>query len=309
MRAFLRLTSFTGLLVLAAGCGGPQTGDDAPKVVGASLLTKTHVFYQEMVGAMKLAAEQRDIELRIQYAEFNSQRQLEQIETFMAQGVDALLIAPTDSSGVTPVVADASARGIPVFTVDIAAKGADVVSHIASDNERGGMLIAEYLAEKLGGEGKVAIVDHPTVSSVQDRTRGFEKGLEAYPKIEIVQRVPGEGQRDKALRATQDLLSAQPNLDAIFAINDDSALGALAALEAAGRENDIIVAGFDGTPEARVAIGAGKALIVDCVQFPGKVGTTTIETIAAYFDGEDVPDEVPVEVALIDQDSLTRDAQ
>ncbi len=291
-------------LSLLAGCGGGEPGVEKPKVVGASLLTQTHVFYQDMVEAMKAEAPKHGLKLRLQYAEFDSRKQNDQMDTFIAQGVDAILVAPTDSSGIAPVIADARAKGIPVFTVDIAAHGADVVSHIASDNERGGALLAEYLGKRLGGKGKVAIIDHPTVTSVQDRTRGFEKALAEFPGMRIVQRVPGEGQRDKAMRVCQDLLQAHPDLNAIFGINDDSALGALAAVESAGLQDKIVIVGFDGTPEARDAIAAGKALKADAVQYPRKIGAKTIEIVAAHLAGEQVPVVAPVAVGLIDQASL-----
>ena len=290
---------------LVVGCGPVQdAGVDRPKVIGASLLTQTHVFYQDMVAAMKVAAKEQNLTLRVQYCEFKSKPQNDHIDTFVAQGVDAILVSPADSSGITPAIAAAQKKGIPVFTVDIAAHGANVTSHIASDNERGGELLAEYLAKMLGGKAKIAIIDHPTVTSVQDRTRGFEKVLAQYPDMTIVQRVPGEGQRDKALRAAQDLLQAQPDLDAIFGINDDSALGALAAVEAAGMEDKIVIVGFDGTPEAEETIAAGKALKADAVQYPAKIGQTTIAIIADYLGGKEVPPVVPVAVGLIDHASL-----
>jgi ribose transport system substrate-binding protein len=294
---------------LLSGCGGPSgtagngDGEGRRLVVGASLLTQTHVFYQDMVAAMQEAAQEQNLELRVQYCEFDLRRQNDQIDTFLAQRVDALLVAPADSSGIAPAIAQARSIGIPVFTVDIAAPGMEVVSHVASDNERGGQMLGEYLTTLIGNSGKVAIIDHPTVTSVQDRTRGFERALQGTD-IHIVQRVPGEGQRDRAFRAAQDLLQAQPDLDAIFGINDDSALGALAAVEGANLSDRIVILGFDGTPEAREAILAGSALKADAVQFPDRVGRQAIEVVAASLRGEQVPKEVPVEVEIIDQASL-----
>jgi len=220
--------------VLAAGCGGDKSTAAKPKVIGAALLTQTHVFYQDMVAAMQAAADKQGFKLRLQYAEFDSRKQNDQVETFIAQGVDAIIVAPNDSSGMTPVITEARAKNIPVFTADIAAHGAPVVSHIASDNEAGGRILAEYLAKRLNGKGKIAIIDHPGTASVQERVRGFEQAIAKFPEMQIVARAPGDGQRDKALRAAQDLLQAHTDLSAIFGINDDSALGALAAVEAAG---------------------------------------------------------------------------
>jgi ribose transport system substrate-binding protein len=306
MKSFKGMAGVLITLLVAAGCGsgGPSGSGEKPKVIGAAMLTQTHIFYQDLVAAMKAEAEKQGLKLQIQYAEFDSRRQNDQMDTFIAQKVDAIVVAPTDSSGITPVIAEARKRGIPVFTADIAAHGADVVCHIASDNEKGGVILAEYLAKRMNGQGKVGIVDHPMVASAQDRVRGFEQTIAKYPGMQIVQKVPGEGQRDKAMRVTQDLLQAHPDLSAIFGINDDSALGALAAVEAAGLQDKVVIVGFDGTPEARQAILAGKALKADAVQYPDQIGATTIDTVAAVLRGETVPPMKPVDVGLIDQDTL-----
>lgn len=302
---FIQVSVVVCLAFALCGCGSkPGAAPVKPKVIGAALLTQTHVFYQDMVSAMEEEAQKQGFKLRLQYAEFDSQKQINQVETFIAQGVDAIIVAPNDSSGMTPVIAAARGKNIPVFTADIAAHGAQVVSHIASDNEKGGALLAEFLAKCLNGKGKVAIIDHPTVASVQERTKGFIQTLAKYPDMQIVQKVPGEGQRDKAMRVTQDLLQAHPDLAAIFGINDDSALGALAAVESAGLQDKIVIVGFDGTPEAESAIKVGKALKADAVQYPKKIGQKTIEVIAACLRGEKVPLVVPVDVGLIDQASL-----
>jgi ribose transport system substrate-binding protein len=304
-QAMKHLSLTLSFLLVLAGCGSGGSGSaEKQKVVGVSLLTQTNVFFQDMEKAMTAEAAKKNIKLRVLYAEYDSRKQNDQLDTFIAQKVAAIVVAPTDSSGITPVIAEARRQGIPVFTADIAAKGADVVCHIASDNEKGGELLAQCLVKLLGGKGKIGIIDHPMVTSVQDRTRGFEKVLANYPDMVIVQKVPGEGQRDKAMRATQDLLQAHPEIDAIFGINDDSALGALAAVEAAGLQDKIVIVGFDGTPEARETILAGKALKADAVQYPDKIGKDTIDTVVAYLNGEKVPSLIPVDVGLIDQESL-----
>lgn len=288
------------------GTNAPQSDppEGANKVVGASLLTQSHQFYRDLVGAMEETAAEKGITLRIQYAEFNGPKQVNQLETFVQQGVDAIIVAPKDSAGIAPAIQDVQAAGIPVFTVDIAAHGVDVVSHIASDNVQGGRLIGEYLAKLLDGKGKVAIIDQPETASVQERVAGFDEALSKYPEMTVVQRAPGGGVRDKAMRAAMDVIQANPDLNAIFGINDDSALGALAALESAGLQDKVVIVGYDGTPEARETILAGKALKADTVQHPVEIGKATIETIAAYFAGEEVPKVIPVEVDVIDRESL-----
>lgn len=312
MRSQLLAIVCAFVLLCAAGCGPVKTTDTAEqpeesapaKVIGASLLTKTHVFYQDLVAAMQEAAAEHNFTLRVQYCENDGTKQNNQIETYTLQEVDAIIVSPQDSATIAPAINEAAEKGIPVFTVDIAAHDANVVSHIASDNEQGGRRIGEYLAGLLDGEGNVAIIDKPEVASVQERVRGFEQALAAYPDITIVQKVQGEGVRDKALRATADLLQAHPDIDAIFGINDDSALGALAAVEAAGLQDDIIIVGYDGTPEALEAIVTETALKADTVQYPRAIGKQAIETIAAYFQGEEVPPVVHVECGIVDAAQL-----
>ncbi len=287
-----------------AGCGQETATDGDAKVIGASLLTKTHVFFQDLSSTMEAEAKERGLTLRMQFCEFDGTKQNDQLETFILQGVDVIVVSPQDSAGIAPAIKEAQAKGIAVFTVDIAAHGAEVVSHIASDNVTGGRIIGEYLAKVLNGEGQVAIVDHPGTASVQERVAGFEEALAKHPGMIIVQKAPGEGQRDKAKRVTQDLLQRHSDLKGIFGINDDSALGALAAVETAGLQDKIVIVGYDGTPEAREAILAGKALKADTVQYPEEIGRRAIETIDAYLRGEEVEKVIPVKVGVIDQASL-----
>ena len=310
-----RFWVFLGIVLgVTLGCSpSPQQSNTAAgvpsaapkqKVIGASLLTQGHQFYRDLVKAMEEEASKQGIALRIQYAEFNGPKQINQIETFVEQGVDAIVVSPWDSAGIGPTIDEAAGKGIPVFTADIAAHNAKVTSHIASDNVMGGKLIGEYLAKTLNGKGNVAIIDNAEVASVQERVAGFEEALKAYPEIKIVQKAPGHGVRDKAMRAAQDVLQAQSDLNAVFGINDDSALGALAAVESAGLQDKIVIVGYDGTPEARDAIRAGKALKADTVQHPDEIGRKTIQTIADYFAGKQVPKIVPVSVDTIDKATL-----
>ncbi len=297
--------SITPLFFSCSGEKGTnEQGSTKQPIVGASLLTQTHVFYQDLAGAMKETADLKNIQMRIQYAEFDPRKQNDQIEMFILQGVQALVVAPTDSSGMAPIIKQAMDKKIPVFTVDIAVKDTNVICHIASDNYQGGMLLGEFLAEQLNGQGKVAIIDHPSVTSVQERVKGFETALGKYSGISIVQKVPGEGQRDKAMRSAQDLIASRSDLNAIFGINDDSALGALAAVESAGLQDKIKIVGFDATPEACNAIREGKALIADIAQFPKEIGKTASETIAEFFQGKDIPPVKYIPVKLITRETL-----
>jgi ribose transport system substrate-binding protein len=266
-------------------------------VVGVSLLTQTHAFFKDLEDGLRQEAQARGLELVIVACEMDPAKQASQIEDFVAQRVAAILLAPCDSDAVGPHLAGPERAGIPVFTADIAARSGRVVSHIASDNEQGGRLAAQALAEAIGGAGDVLIIDHPSVASVQDRVAGFVDEMQKHPGIRIVARPSSDGQRARAMAVMEDMLQVYPTLKGVFGINDDSALGATAVLNAAGR-TDIAVIGYDASEEARAAITSGGPLKADVVQNPVLIGRTAIEMIARHLQGEAVPEVVPIEVGL-----------
>lgn len=274
------------------------------KVIGVTLLTKTHAFYQDLEAGMRKAAKEAGYELAVDSAEFKASDQEKQIDNFIVQKVAAIVVCPADSASVGGAIKKANAAGIPVFTADIAAKEGDVVCHIASDNRQGGRKAGEYLAKALNGKGQVIIIDHPAVTSVQDRVAGFEEAIRNYPGIEIVEKPPAEGQRSKAREVMANKLIEYPKLAGVFGINDDSALGALAACEATKGAEKIVIVGYDATPEAREKILKGTQLKADVVQFPEKMGVVAIQTVVKYLKGEKVPRNIPIEVGIVDQASL-----
>ena len=141
------------------------------------------------------------------------------------------------------------------------------------------------------------IIHHPAVMSVIDRMRGFMEEIQKYPNIRVVGKNPGWGKRDESMQVMENFLQSVPNLAGVFAINDDTALGALAAIQAAGRAGEIVIVGYDATPEAREKIDQGL-IYADTIQFPDKIGRLTIDAIACYFAGHEVPKVVPVECGL-----------
>ena len=290
-----------GVLAVALGAAGCRGGAPARRerpLVGVTLLTQTHTFYKDLEDALRKEAASRNLDLIVDACEMDPTKQAAQIENFVAQRVDAILAAPCDSDAIAAQLASPQAAGIPVFTVDIAARGGTVVSHIASDNTQGGRLAARTLAELLNGTGAVIVIDHPEVASVQDRTRGFDEEIKKHPGITVVGRPSASGQRARAMAVMEDMLQAHGNLRGVFAINDDTALGALSVLDAAGRK-DVVIVGFDATQEAQQAIRKGGPLKADVMQYPEKLGTTAIDIIAKHLAGEQVPSSVPVEVNVV----------
>jgi ribose transport system substrate-binding protein len=297
-RAFL---AGVACALLAGSCGRPatETGQAKRKVVGVTLLTATHAFYKALEAGLREEAAAKGLDLVVVACEMDPTKQAAQIEDFVAQHVAAILAAPCDSNAIVPALSGAEKAGIPVFTADIAAHGGKIVSHVASDNVQGGRLAAQALAGFMGGKGKVLIIDHPTVASVQDRVRGFEDGLKAYPEMTIVAKPSADGQRAKATQVMEDMLQAHRDLKGVFGINDDSALGAAGVIEAAGRK-DIFVVGYDATDEAQAAIKRGGPLKADVIQYPQKIGRTAIDIIARHLAGETVPAVMAIDVGVWD---------
>jgi ribose transport system substrate-binding protein len=313
--AHLTVVAISGGLLACGGSGGATSGSGgtvaatevARPVIGVSLLTRTHPFYQDLEAGLRESAARHGYDLTVQAGEFDVARQKDQVENFIVSRVAAIILAPCDSKSIGTSIEAANRAGIPVFTADIAvlAEGVKVVSHVASDNIAGGRLAADALAKALGGRGKVAIIDHPEVESVIQRVKGFEERLAtAYPEMRVVAKLSGHGTKDMAFRTAEDILQAHGDLDGIFGINDDSALGALAAVEKAGRSGRVTIVGFDAIPEARAAIAEGK-IYADVIQQPREIGARTVDAVADYLAGRPVEPVTLIACQLFTRDSVT----
>ena len=294
-------------LALTGGCGkkaeqNSQPGSSSSFTVGVSLLTRTHPFYQDLEAGLKESATAAGYELLVTAGEFDVAKQKDQIQDFIVRKVNAIVVSPCDSKSIGTTIKAANDAGIPVFTVDIAclAEGVKIVTHVASDNIEGGRLAAQAVAQAINGSGKVAIIDHPEVESVIQRVKGFEEEIANYPEITVVAKLSGHGVKDQAFRTAEDILQANSDLAAIFGINDDSALGALAAVEKAGKQGSVKIIGFDAVPEARAAIKAGK-IYADVIQKPREIGQKAIEAIKTYAAGGVVDAKTLIPCALFTQ--------
>jgi ribose transport system substrate-binding protein len=246
---------------------------------------------------MKTEAAKYGYTVNVVDASRDNSKQQSQVEDFISQKVAAIVLTPYDSQAIGSAIVEANKAGIPVFTADIA-NGSNqgvVVAHIASDNVQGGGQAGKLMCAAVPGGGPVAILDEPEVTSVQDRVKGFKAALAACPKVTIVADIDGGGERAKASSATEDILQSHKDLKGIFGINDDSALGAAKAVEAAGLTGKIAVIGYDATPEARDAIKAGT-MYGDAIQHPDQIGAKTIDAIADSFAGKPVAKKIAVAV-------------
>ena len=277
----------------------------ADKIIGITLLKRGDIFYLDLEEAFKKEAVKNNFEVIVTSADFDLGKQIAQIEDFISRKVDAIIVCPVDSKGVGQGISEANDADIPVFTADIAAQEGNVEAHIASDNVAGGRLAGEYLAGLLKGKGKVAVINEPAVTSVLDRVQGFKEAISKFPDINLIADVNGQGVRDRSLQVTTDVLQANPDLNGIFGINDESALGALDAVQQFNRKN-IFIVGYDATPPAVDAILKDSPLKADVVQKPALIGETTIRIIKQYFEGKKIPNVVPVEVGIVDKETLKK---
>jgi len=270
------------------------------------LLTLQNPFFKVIGDSLTTEAAKAGYETLVVSADNDVARQSNQVKDFIVKRCAAIVLSPADSKSIVPVIQEANAAGIPVFTVDIPCNepGVKIVTQIATDNFSGGKEAGRAMIEALDGNGgKVGILDLKQVESCILRVKGFKEVIAEHnsksptAKIEIVAELDGGGAKDKGFKVAEDMLQAQPELRGIFAINDPSALGARAALEKAGRADQVLLVGFDGQPEGLQAIKAGK-IYADPIQFPDKMGIEIARAIIKYSEGARLPAQVLIPTAL-----------
>ena len=295
-----------GTALVLTGCKSKASGGNSTassRTIGVTLLTREDEFYRELEQGLRKAAEQHGYKIILTSGDRDLAKQQSQIDNFIVQHVDAIVVCPVDTKGIGPAIDKANAAKIPVFTADIAAQHGQVVSHVASDNIAGGQLAAAYIAKAIGDSGDVGVIGENDVQTTIDRQQGFADALKSHPKIHLVASLDGSGVRDRSLKAADDLLQAHPNVRAIFAINDESALGTLSAAQS-DKKSSLVIVGYDAAPEAQKAIAGGTQLKADVAQQPELIGQKTIDAIAQYFAGQTPPAKIAVPVKIVTADSL-----
>ncbi len=216
--------------------------------------------------------------------------QVSQMENAVTQRYAGIILGTVDAAGIVPGIEAASAAGIPVLAVDTAPAGGEIISLVQTDNVAAAKLGGEFIAERIGGKGKVLNLQGDLANQTgQARNEGLHQALDAYPDIQVIdQSTMWLGERGLAI--TENILTSDPDLVAIFAANDPPALGAVQALEAAGRD-DVVVVGFDGTEAGLQAVKDGD-LAADVLQFPAAMGTIGVDLMVRHLNGEAVPDRV-----------------
>jgi ribose transport system substrate-binding protein len=281
----------------AAPAASGAAASSGSKTIGFSVQNREAQFYQDMESGMKAEAAKYGYTVDVVDAARDNAKQQNQVEDFISKKVDAIVLTPYDSKAIGSAIVEANKAGIPVFTADIANASSQgtVVSHIASDNVQGGAQAGKLMCAAVKS-GPVAILDEPEVTSVQDRVKGFKQALASgCPGVTVVADIDGGGERAKASSSMEDILQSHKDLKGVFGINDDSALGAAKAIEAAGKKGVVAVIGYDATPEARTAI-AGGSMYGDAIQHPDQIGAKTIDAIHDSFGGTKPQPKIAVAV-------------
>ena len=271
------------MLMLLLGCTRSEK-----KVVGVVPKGANHIFWQTVhAGALKAAAEYGfEVEWNAPTLEIDSSRQIEIVDSMVNKHLAGIVLAPVDKNALVAVVERAAAAGIPVSIFDSALDSNKKVSFVATNNEEGGRMAARRLAEVIGGKGKVAVIGFmPGSASTMEREHGFQDEMRKnFPAIDVVAMQFGMADRAKSMAATENILTAHPDLAGLFADNESSLAGTVQALKGRGTKNVKLV-GFDASDQL---IGDLKAGFIDSlvVQNPFRMGYEATKAIGQKLKGE-----------------------
>lgn len=297
------------LMVVLAGCstGSKLEGNNGTSTdngnkaggkitIGLSISTLNNPFFVSLKDGAVKAAKEAGVELVVVDAQNDTAKQISGIEDLIQKKVSVILVNPTDSAAIVTAVQSANKAKIPVITVDRASNGGEVVSHIASDNAKGGQMAGEYILSKIGKGNIVELQGIAGTSAARDRGKGFHLGVDGKEGVKVVASQPADFDRAKGLSVMENILQGNKDIQAVFAHNDEMALGALQAIQASGK--NILVVGFDATDDAVKAVNDGK-MGATIAQKPTAIGQTSIATAVKVAKGEKVETSIPVDLELI----------
>ena len=301
MKNLLKATALTAALAAALACGATAAQAQAPKQplrIGMTFQELNNPYFVTMKQALVEAAASIGATVVTTDARHDVAKQIGDVEDMIQKKVDILLLNPTDSTGVQSAVRSAKKAGLVVVAVDANAQG-PVDSFVGSKNTDAGRLACEYLAKSIGEKGDVAILDGIPVVPILERVKGCREALAKYPGIKVVSTQNGKQERATALTVTENILQANKDLKGVFSVNDGGSMGALAAIEASGK--DVKLTSVDGAPEAIKAMQKpGSKFIATTAQYPRDQIRLAIGIALAKKWGANVPAAVPVDVKLID---------
>jgi len=290
------------LLVASCGRGSPQ------KTLDIALVTKaldSEWWQRVKTGAEDAAKANPGVRLAVlaPEREVNIDQQVSILEDQITRKVAALAVAPTGSAEVIPVLDRARAAGIPVVIFDTDLNWPSKLSYVGSDNRRAGHIAGEYIARILGGKGKVAVIRGILgVTTHEDRLAGFQEAIRSAPGVDCVAVQPANSERALAMSVMENLLTRYPDLRAVFAANDQMALGAVEAIAARNLTGKIAVVGIDATWEAVRAVQAGR-LAGDVAMYPEMLGRSAVEAALRAARGQPLEKLIDVDETLVTKEN------
>lgn len=307
--------------MILAGCSdtgdtaGAGAGADDSITIGYAGPTLNNAFFVGLSQGVNEGADGLGYELIETNANGDASQQFNDAVNLLSQGVDALILTPIDSQAITPAVEQANEQNVPVFTLDRGSDGGDITSFVASDNVAAGQEAAKWIADSLTakyGEARgnvVNLVGLIGTTAATDRDAGFKDGLKAFPDIKIVAEQEGAFDQEKSLNVMTNILQGNTQIDAIFGANDDNTVGAVRAIDSAGRffpegdERHIEIIGIDGTAQALQAIREGKQSAT-ISQNPIEMAKQALTFIDDYFADKDVPANYAWPTFLLTTDNI-----
>ncbi|RKQ28554.1 ribose ABC transporter substrate-binding protein RbsB [Oceanobacillus halophilus] len=292
--------ALTLMLVFLTACSmespfvNNDSADDGNIKIGLSISTLNNPFFVSLRDAIVEDAEAKGYEIIVVNAQDDAATEISGIEDLIQQGVDILLVNPTDSAAVSSAVQSANNAEIPVLTIDRSADKGEVETLITSDNVSGGEMAANFIVEKVGEGAKVVEIEGIAgASATRERGEGFHNI--ADEQLEIVASQPADFDRTKGLTVMENTLQGNGDIQAVFAHNDEMALGAMEAIKAVGK--DIMVIGFDGVEDAIASVEAGE-LTATIAQQPDLMGQEAVSAVEKVLNGEGVEELIKVPLEL-----------
>lgn len=288
-----KLTTIASALALSFTLSSTALAQDT---IALTVSTLDNPFFVSLKDGAQKKADELGYKLVVLDSQNDPAKELSNVEDLTVRGAKVLLINPTDSAAVGNAVAIANRNKIPVITLDRGAAKGDVVSHIASDNVAGGKMAGDFIAQKLGNGAKVIQLEGLAgTSAARERGEGFKQAVDEH-KFAVLTSQPADFDRTKGLNVTENLLASKGDVQAIFAQNDEMALGALRAIGAANKK--VLVVGFDGTDDGVKAVKSGK-LAATVAQQPELIGSLGVETADKILKGEKVEAKIPVALKVV----------
>lgn len=309
-RAFrnLLLAAPAAFCAVAFSVCSPAQGQDKKLTVGFSQIGAENPWRTAETNSIRSEAEKRGVDLKFSDAQGKQENQVSALKSFIAQKVDAIILAPQRETGWEPVLREAKRAKIPVILVDRGVKVGDeslYTTLIASDFVEEGRRAAEWLAKKTNGKARIVeLQGTPGAAPAIDRKKGFEQGIAKHPEMKIIKSQTGDFTRAKGKEVMEAFLKSEPNIDAVYAHNDDMALGAVQAIEEAGKKpgEDILVVSIDGMKEAMEAVAAGK---INCtVECNPLLGPAAFDAVEAAVAGKQLPKKTVVKDELFDESNV-----